>query len=47
MLVCLMSLQLQGQMQFSCRTLAIIKPDAVAHIGEIVGSIEKAGFVIR
>jgi hypothetical protein len=31
----------------SSRTLAIIKPDAVAHAGEIIQSIEKAGYLIR
>jgi nucleoside diphosphate kinase len=30
-----------------CRTLAMIKPDAVQHLGKILTAVHQAGFTIR
>lgn len=32
--------------QYSCRTLAMIKPDAVQHAGAIIHALEQEGFLI-
>jgi nucleoside diphosphate kinase len=30
-----------------CRTLALVKPDAVQHTGKILHAIQEHGFVVR
>ncbi len=30
-----------------CRTLAMIKPDAVQHLGQIVDAVLQSGFILR